>query len=206
MGKGVFEKHGTDINGLVEPGKVTIIDASLASSGVKRSVISYMSKQILTGRMNKVNDMGQMRVEYPLLFVVEEAHNFASSSLTHSCKGQLKRISSEGRKFGIGLLVISQKPSKIDEDILSQCNTGIYMHITNPRDKDHIKRSFEVISEEVIRGLDSLDVAECIIAGAMVDIPFIMCSVDRIEVEKTTKSKFDFRRPLEGKTGKFGYV
>ena len=206
MGRGVFERHGTDINGLVKPFNVAIIDASLASQGVRRSVISYMSKQILKARMNKVNQMDGVMLDYPLLFVVEEAHNFAGPQLSHSCRQQLKRIAAEGRKFGVGLLVISQKPSKIDEDILSQCNTGIYMHITNPRDKDHIKRSFEAISEEVIKGLDSLDVAECIIAGAMVDIPFIMCAIDRIDVENPSHKKFEFKRALEGGSGKFEYV
>jgi len=206
MGKGVFERHGTEINDLVEPGRVTIIDASMASQGIRRSVISYIAKKLLSGRINKVNEMGDHKLDYPLLFVVEEAHNFAGGSLSHSCKGQLARIASEGRKFGIGLVVISQKPSKIDEDILSQCNTGIYMHITNPKDKDHIRKSFEAISDEIVRGLDTLDVGECIIAGAMLDIPFIMCAVDRIDIARDARSKFDFKRPVSGKRAGFGYV
>jgi uncharacterized protein len=206
MSKGVFDRYGTDINGLVESGQVTIIDASMAGEGIRRSVISYLSKELLQGRINKVNELDGKVLEYPLLFVVEEAHNYAGSSLTHSCKSQLQRIASEGRKFGIGLVVISQKPSKIDEEILSQCNSGIYMHITNPKDKEHIRKSFECISEEIVGGLDSLDVGECIIAGALLDIPFLMCKVDRIDIAKEKKSKFDFKRPLKPKTGGFGYV
>jgi hypothetical protein len=173
---------------MIQPGQVTIIDASMASQGIRMSVISYLSKEILQGRINQVNEMGEKKIDYPLLFVVEEAHNFAGPNLIHSCKSQLQRIASEGRKFGVGLVVISQKPSKIDEDILSQCNTGMYMHITNPRDKEHIKKSFEVISEEMVKGLDSLDVGECIIAGALLDIPFILCKVDRIEIEREKRS------------------
>jgi DNA helicase HerA-like ATPase len=206
MGKGVFDRFGTDINALVEPGQVTIIDASMAGEGVRRSVISYLSKELLQGRINQVNDLGEKRLGYPLLFVVEEAHNYAGANLTHSCKSQLQKIASEGRKFGIGLVVISQKPSKIDEEILSQCNSGIYMHITNPRDKEHIKKSFEAISEEMIKGLDTLDVGECIIAGAILDIPFLLCKVDEIRIAKEKKSKFDFKKRVIPKTGGFDYA
>jgi uncharacterized protein len=206
MSQGVFDKYGTDINGLVAPGQVTIIDASMAGEGIRRSVISYLSKELLQGRVNKANDLSGKRLDYPLLFVVEEAHNFAGAGLTHSCKSQLQRIAGEGRKFGIGLVVISQKPSKIDEEILSQCNSGIYMHITNPKDKEHIKKSFECISEEIISGLDSLDVGECIIAGALLDVPFLMCKTDEIKLEREKRSKFAFKRELKPQTGKFQYV
>jgi len=202
----VFDKLGTDIAGLVKPGQVSIIDASLAPQGVRRSVVSYLAKELLRGRISDVMETGNFKVPYPLLLVVEEAHNYASANLSHSCKHQLSRVASEGRKFGLGLCVISQKPSKIDEEILSQCNTGVYMHITNPRDKDHIRKSFECINDEIISDLDSLDVGECIIAGAMLPIPFLMCSVDEIQVEKEKKSKFGFRRKREVKHAKADYI
>jgi DNA helicase HerA-like ATPase len=202
----VFDKYGTDIPHLVVPHQVTIIDCSLAPQGVRRSVVSYLSKELLSARVNKLNDLEGNTLDYPLLFVVEEAHNYAGEALSHSCKSQLQRVASEGRKFGIGLCVISQKPSKIDEEILSQCNTGIYMHITNPRDKEHIKKSFESINDAIISDLDSLDVGECIIAGAMLDIPFLMCTVDFIEVTKERKSKFDFREKKTLKVGGIDYV
>ena len=138
--------------------------------------------------------------------MIEEAHNYAAAGLGHSCRRQLSRVASEGRKFGLGLCVISQKPSKIDEDILSQCNTGIYMHITNPRDKEHIRRSFECINEAIVADLDGLDVGECIIAGAMLDIPFLLCRVDELEIEKDMKNKFDFPAPVKAEVGEFGYA
>jgi DNA helicase HerA-like ATPase len=202
----VFDRFGTDIAGMVAPGQVAIVDASLAPQNVRRSVVSYLASELLRGRINEVMKLENYVVPYPLLLVVEEAHNYAGADTAHSCKSQLSRVASEGRKFGLGLLVVSQKPSKIDEEILSQCNTGVYMHITNPRDKEHIKKSFECISEEIISDLDSLDVGECIIAGAMIPIPFLLCKVDRIEVEKERKSKFDFKTRLQTKHAKQDYV
>ncbi len=203
--RNVFDRYGTDIAGIVKPYQVTIIDASYAPQGVRQSVVSYLASELLEGRIREKNEMSNP-INYELLFVVEEAHNYASSKLSHSCRYQLQRIASEGRKFGVGLCVISQKPSKIDEEILSQCNTGIYMHITNPNDKDHIRRSFESINDEIIRDLDSLDVGECIIAGAMNRIPFLMCSVDDVGVKREHRRKFDYEREDKVQVASSGYV
>jgi len=203
--RNVFDKLGTDIVEMVKPYRITIIDTSYASQGVRQAVVSYISKELLQGRIRKENEI-ENGIEFPLLLVVEEAHNYCNAKLSHSCKYQLQRIASEGRKFGLGLCVISQKPSKIDEEILSQCNTGIYMHITNPNDKDHIRKSFESINDEIIKDLDSLDVGECIIAGAMNRIPFLVCDVDRIEVEKEKQKKFDFKVPQKVEVAGFGYA
>jgi len=201
---GVFDVYGSEVSNIVKPGQVTIIDTSLAPQGVRRSVVAYLCKELLQGRINEVNKFEGKRIPYPLLLVIEEAHNYASQNLAHSCRRQLSRVASEGRKFGVGLCVISQKPSKIDEEILSQCNTGIYMHITNPNDKNHIKRSFECISDAIISDLDSLDVGECIMAGAMVNIPFLLCEVDTIPLTKT--KKFEFEIPEVKKIGGEDYI
>jgi len=204
--RNVFNVDGTDINQLVQPYKVTIIDTSLSTQGVRQSVVSYICKKLLDGRINKRHSLDGRTIDHEVLLVVEEAHNYAGANLEHSCKYQLQRIAGEGRKFGVGLLVVSQKPSKIDEEILSQCNTGVYMHITNPRDKDHIRRSFESVSDEIVSGLDSLDVGECIITGAMCRLPFLLCSVDRIDAPQKKESKLQFKRKTQEKTGKFQYV
>ncbi|RLI94887.1 MAG: hypothetical protein DRO92_02440 [Candidatus Altiarchaeales archaeon] len=202
--RNVFDRYGTDIVNIVKPYQITIIDASYAPQGVRQSVISYLSNELLQGRIRKKNEM-ENPIDYELLFVIEEAHNYASSKLSHSCKYQLQRIASEGRKFGIGICIISQKPSKIDEEILSQCNTGIYMHITNPNDKEHIRRSFECINDEIIKELDSLDVGECIIAGAMNRIPFLMCSVDKIDVKIEENRRFNYKKPNKVKIANMEY-
>ncbi len=80
------------------------------------------------------------------------------------------------------------------------------MHITNPNDKDHIRKSFESINDEIIKDLDGLDVGECIIAGAMNRIPFIICNVDRIDVKGEKTGKFNYKREEKINVGKFDYV
>lgn len=203
--KDIFDIYGTDIKKLVQPYQITIIDTSSAPQGVRQSVVSYIAKELLQGRIRKYNEISDS-IENPMLFVVEEAHNYAGANISHSCKYQLRRIASEGRKFDVGLCVISQKPGKIDEEILSQCNTGIYMHITNPNDKDHIRKSFESINDEIIKDLDSLDAGECIIAGAMNRIPFLVCNVDMIDVRGEKIRKFNYKREEEITVGGFDYV
>lgn len=204
--KEVFTIDGTDLNRIVEPYQITIIDTSLSTQAVRRSVVSYISKKLLEGRISKKHSLEGDKIDNEVLFVIEEAHNYAAASVSHSCRHQLQRIAGEGRKFGVGLLVVSQKPSKIDEEILSQCNTGIYMHITNPKDKEHIKRSFEAVNEEIVRDLDSLDVGECIIAGAMVKLPFLLVSIDKINVADRKESKLQFKKPEKVEQAGFEYV
>ncbi|MBD3262350.1 MAG: DUF853 family protein [Candidatus Altiarchaeales archaeon] len=204
--KEVFTVDGTDINRLITPHNVTIIDTSLATQAIRRSVVSYLSKKILEGRINKKHQLQGDRIDYPVLVLIEEAHNYAGSKVSHSCKKQLQQVAAEGRKFGVGLMVVSQKPSKIDEEILSQCNSGVYMHITNPSDKIHIKNSFECISEDIIQGLDSLDVGEAIIAGALIDLPYLICRIDEIKLKQNKKSKFNFKKPekiVQGKSTEY---
>lgn len=198
----VFEKYGVDVAELVRPFRVSVVDASNVPQAVRQAVVAYLCKELLEGRIkNRANP--SEGVKHPLLLVVEEAHNYASPDLNHSCRHQLRRIASEGRKFGIGLCVVSQRPSKVDDFVLSQCNTGIYMHLVNPADKEHVKRSFERVGEEVVRGLDSLDVGECVIVGEMLKLPFVACEVDRIQL---AKAQLPTPERLEAKVGGFEHV
>jgi len=73
-------------------------------------------------------------IEHPVFSLFEEGHRFAPDGKARSL-GILRRILSEGRKFGFGVGIIGQRPSKIDPDVLSQCGTQIIMQIQNPNDQ-----------------------------------------------------------------------
>ena len=85
------------------------------------------------------------------MVVVEEAHNFCPEKgfMKTTSSDVLRAIASEGRKFGLGLLIISQRPAKVDKNVLSQCNTQIIMRVTNPNDIRAIAKSLEGISSEL---------------------------------------------------------
>jgi len=83
----------------------------------------------LHSRINYVRDLRDPKYPYPVVVIVEEAHRFApptKSTLAHSI---INRIAAEGRKFGVYLIVITQRPSKIDQDILSQCQNHAILKI-----------------------------------------------------------------------------
>lgn len=85
----------------------------------------------------------------------------------------VKKIAAEGRKFGIFLAIITQRPGKIDQDVLSQCNSQIILRITNPVDQKAILESSENMSASLMEDLPSLDIGEAIIIGEIVKMPTI---------------------------------
>ena len=112
---------------------------------------------------------------YPFQAVIEEAHNFCPApregtrdkpSLT-----TIRKIATEGRKWGASLILISQKPSRLDETSLSQCNTFICMRLSNPRDQEFVRRVIEQISQEDLRSLPNLGDGQCFISGQAVKFP-----------------------------------
>lgn len=86
----------------------------------------------------------------------------------------MRKIASEGRKFGFGLGIISQRPSKIDPDVLSQCGTQISMKIRNPNDQDAIRKSVEAAGEDVTRELPGLTPGQAIVSGDAMNTPALI--------------------------------
>ncbi|RLI88599.1 MAG: ATP-binding protein, partial [Archaeoglobales archaeon] len=92
----------------------------------------------------------------------------------------LKTILAEGRKFGVGVCLISQRPSKIDSDILSQCMTQIIMRIVNPADQENIKSSVESIGRELIEELPGLTKGQALVAGVAINSPVLVRVRERL--------------------------
>jgi len=111
-------------------------------------------------------------LEYPVFLIIEEAHRFASRD-SRSYR-VLRTILSEGRKFGVGVCLISQRPSKIDSDILSQCMTQVIMRIVNPADQENIKSSVESIGKEMIEELPGLTKGQALVAGVAINSPVLI--------------------------------
>jgi DNA helicase HerA-like ATPase len=88
----------------------------------------------------------------------------------------LKQILSEGRKFGVGIGLITQRPGKLDQDVLSQCMTQIIMRIVNPIDQDTIAKSVEGAGRQLLDELPALTKGQAIICGVAVNTP-VMCRI-----------------------------
>lgn len=156
-------------------GCLNVVNLSGFDEEQMRVVVAYLLRNILLGRISYMR--GRNRdywsrncpvVRKPLLLIFEEAHIFAG-------KGDvalwMSRIAREGRKFGIGIGIVSQRPKKISDDILSQCNTKIVLRVVEPSDQRYIQQASEQISEDLLNDISSLGVGEAVIVGPAVKIP-----------------------------------
>jgi len=105
------------------------------------------------------------------LSIVDECHNFAPQ--LHKCDSSdiMATVSTEGRKFGMGLCAITQRPARISKNVLSQCNTHLILKVTNPRDVDAVMRSVEGIRKEDKQKIQMLDIGEALIIGSNIKMP-----------------------------------
>jgi len=110
----------------------------------------------------------------PILLIVEEAHIFAPQGEECDSVRILSRIAREGRKFGVGLGIVSQRPNKLNEDVLSQTNTKIILKIVNPKDQDYVLKASEQLSGDLLRDIASLGRGEAVIVGQAISIPALV--------------------------------
>jgi DNA helicase HerA-like ATPase len=136
---------------------------------------SYVSQYIVQKTLSDIWSLAVTGgLQYPIFVVLEEAHNFAPGSqvnMDSACLGTIERIASEGRKFGIFLMVVTQRPGKISSNVLSQCNSQIIMRLTNPDDMSAVRRSSEGLSEDLFNDLPGLNKGEAVVVGELTKIP-----------------------------------
>ncbi len=170
---GIFDIKGTPLEDIVNKNQLTVIDLSDADERVSETIVATISRRIFEARKAYVKE-GDGNLQIPTFLIVEEAHNFAPRSMEERpvlSKNVLKKIAREGRKFGVGICIVSQRPSKLDSDVLSQCNTQIIMKIVNPSDQEYIRQSVETVTEDIVRDLPSLSRGEAIIVGSAIRLP-----------------------------------
>lgn len=112
----------------------------------------------------------------PVIVFVEEAHNFAPEKAERRenvSKAQVEKIAREGRKFGISICLITQRPAHLSQTALSQCNTHVFLRIANPNDLDFIKRGSENLTSSLMGMLPGLEVGEAVVVGEAVRSPLI---------------------------------
>ena len=127
-----------------------------------------MSAEILQAAASKTEPIR------PCFLVYEEGHNFAPAAGQSISRAIIKRIAGEGRKFGVGFAVISQRPSKLDPDVTSQCNTIVAMRIKNPEDQRFIAKSTEQLSKADLDELPALSTGEALISGRSIPAPLLV--------------------------------
>lgn len=115
--------------------------------------------------------------DVPLLLVYEEAHKYVPNSdlaKYRASKQSIERIAKEGRKYGVTLLLASQRPSEISETIFAQCNNFLALRLTNPNDQNYVKRLLPDTLGNLVEKMPTLRAGECLLIGDAVILPSIV--------------------------------
>lgn len=159
----LFEWLGSD-----EP--VTILDLSGVPSEIMNSISGTLLKIVYDALFwgQNISIGGK---EQPLMIVLEEAHNYLKAGENSISSKTVQTIAKEGRKYGVGLVMVTQRPSELDETVLSQCGTIIALRMNNSKDRSHVKSAIQDELQTIIDLLPSLRTGEGIISGEAVKIP-----------------------------------
>jgi hypothetical protein len=158
---------------IVDPGQCTVLQMDTLDRWNQQLITTVLLRRMYRERLDAVRDRDS-QIDHPIFALFEEGHRFAPASGDAPSLDIMRTITSEGRKFGFGLGIISQRPSKIDQDVLSQCGTQISMQIQNPNDQDAIKKSVEAAGEDVLRELPGLTPGQAVVSGDAMNTPALI--------------------------------
>lgn len=148
---------------------VTVIDLSSVPFDVRPTVAAQIGR--LAFEFNYWNPMYR---EFPILLICEEAHAYiprASESQFAGSRKSMERIAKEGRKYGVGLAVVSQRPHEVSETVLAQCGTFICLRITNPEDQAYVRSLVPESEGDLVSVLAGLGRGEALVLGEAVPLP-----------------------------------
>mgnify|MGYP001813984890 CR=1 FL=1 len=159
-----------DFIGLGEPKRqITVIDLSPVPHDVRPTVSAQIGRLAF-----EFNYWNPQRREFPILLVCEEAHQYIPREADKQHQGsrrEMERIAKEGRKYGVGLCVVSQRPNELSETVLSQCSNFICMRTTNPQDQEYIRKLMPEGEQDLADVLTTLRRGEALTVGEAIPIP-----------------------------------
>ncbi|HHV53905.1 MAG TPA: ATP-binding protein [Firmicutes bacterium] len=167
----------------VQPGQASIVYLGGYDHLTQSTVVAIVLKNLFEVRASLTNRIP------PLLAVIEEAHNFIPSRTEGQTESPsvevIRKVITEGRKFGVGLLLISQRPNRLDETTLSQCNTFLIFRLVNPRDQAFVERVMENLSPADAKLLPGFGPGQGIVSGQAVRFPLVI----QVEYDRDLMSK-----------------
>jgi DNA helicase HerA-like ATPase len=176
---GDFEEIMKQFLGYLNKANVTIVDLSGIPFEVLSITVSLVSRLIfdfcfhytkLRHEMDALNNV-------PVMIVCEEAHNYIpqrDDAAYRSSRKSLERVAKEGRKYGLSLMVVSQRPSEVSETIFAQCNNFLALRLTNHADQNYVRRLFPDNSSGITDILPNLAPGECVVVGDAVLLPAVV--------------------------------
>jgi hypothetical protein len=165
------------LSDLCRPGQCTVLQLNEIAEREQQIIVATLLRRINQARIDTVRQIAQADDENylpcPVFVMIEEAHNFAPANAEIVTTQILKQILSEGRKFGVAVGLISQRPGKLDSDVLSQCMTQCILRVVNPVDQARIAESVESVGRDLLLELPALSKGQVIVAGASVNTPVL---------------------------------
>jgi len=196
------DSHAPDLHGNVEAdldsvlaswlgreSPVTILDVSGLPAEVLRPVVGSMIQLVYDG-LFWAAELGVGGRSQPLLVVVDEAHRFLPEGESSVASNAFARIAKEGRKYGVGLAIVTQRPSDVDQAILSQCGTMLALRLTNTRDRNSVAAALPDDLGGLADLLPSLRTGEMLAIGSAVPVP------SRVRVRKAIHKPIGDDPPL----------
>ncbi|WP_456475304.1 helicase HerA domain-containing protein [Candidatus Pyrohabitans sp.] len=168
----ILDEHAPEIVELFEQGRANVIDLGSVDEDYADVIVSHVLRKLLYRR--KLHEVA------PAFCILEEAHILAPAYRPTLSKYWIDRIAREGRKFGIGLCLVSQRPKSLDANSLSQANNAIIMRLVEPSDQRHVQQASERLSDDLLAQLSSLNIGEAVVLGLMTRIPALV-KIDRFE-------------------------
>lgn len=157
---------------------VTVLDLSGVPSSIQGEIVGTLLR-IVYDALFWARNLPEGGRERPLLVVLEEAHAYLGSEAPGGAAAGVRRIAKEGRKYGIGVMLVSQRPSEIDATVLSQCGTIFAMRLANRGDRGRVEGMASDSLEGLFGVLPALRTGEVLIVGEAVNIP-IRADVDQV--------------------------
>jgi DNA helicase HerA-like ATPase len=158
----------------IKPGMANVLDLGQVDENMAEVLVAHVLRRSLRSRKQYVRHNDSDALSFPIFFVVEEAHILAPQNRNPNSKYWITRIAREGRKFGLGLCLVSQSPKSVDAETLSQANNMIILRLVEPKDQRHVQTASESLSEDLVKQLPSLNIGEALVLGLMTKVPTLV--------------------------------
>lgn len=176
---GDFEEIMKQFVGYLNKANITIVDLSGIPFEVLSITVSLVSRLIFDFcfHYSKLRHEKDALNDVPVMIICEEAHNYIpqkDDAAYRSSRKSLERVAKEGRKYGLSLMVVSQRPSEVSETIFAQCNNFLALRLTNNADQNYVRRLFPDNSSGITDILPNLAPGECVVVGDAVLLPAVV--------------------------------
>ncbi len=168
----ILDEHAPELVEQFELGMANVVDLGNVDEDYADVIVSHVLRKLLHRR--------KLRQLPPAFCILEEAHILAPAHRPTLSKYWIDRIAREGRKFGIGLCLVSQRPKSLDPNSLSQANNAIIMRLVEPSDQRHVQQASERLSDDLLAQLSSLNIGEAVVLGLMTRLPALV-KIDRFK-------------------------